>query len=363
MSQNEFREIEHKFIVGDDFDLEDFRARVRAFDPERTIAQEVRDVYYLTRGRPGFIYRHRFDRELQHLSVKSLERDSEVRLEVNLDLGQHRGDQQETVEAFLDSLDVVWRGVIHKDIEVYYFPDCEIVLYGARVGESSVRCIEFEARRKPSVDDAIEILRRYEELMGFGGRRRTKKSLVEILFPSVVAGLSRPEETMNRQATFTVLLAKQDFKFSCAHFLLFDAETAELLHGHNYQVAVEVGGRALDEEGLLVDFRRVKTQIRDLCAELDSRTLVPARSRHLTVERRDGGVDITFRDRSYRFPESDLLLLERRNTSIEVLAKMVWERLAEVLEVPRATELGVSVSQTTGQECWYRAPLVTRPGP
>ena len=39
---------------------------------------------------------------------------------------------------------------------------------------------------------------------------------------------------------FTVRLAKQDFKFSAAHFTLFPDGTAELLHGHNFQVAVAV---------------------------------------------------------------------------------------------------------------------------
>ena len=370
MSPVEFREIEHKFVVGDDFDLEDFRARIRGLEPLETTALAVRDVYYLTAGRPGYIYRHRFDQELQHLTVKSLEADSEVRLEVNLDLGQHRGDQQQTVEAFLASLGVVWRGVIEKQIEVYYFPDCEIVYYQATAGSpegeaaqriDSVRCVEFEAIRKPSVEDAVEILRRYQKRMGFEDRDRSHRTLVEILYPSVIARLSPDPEVIMNDATFAVLLAKQDFKFSCGHFLIFDAENAEVLHGHNYQLAVEIRGRRLDEEGLLIDFGRVKALIRDICANLDSRTLVPIRNRHLAVERHTGSVNITFRDRSYRFPEDDVLLLDQINTSVEVLAQMIWKQIAEALEEPCALELGVSVSQTSGQECWYRAPLPRRP--
>ena len=161
---------------------------------------------------------------------------------------------------------------------------------------------------------------------------------------------------MHDETTFTVLLAKQDFKFSCAHFIVFGAERAELLHGHNYQVSVELRGRSLDDEGLLVDMARAKAQIRRACARLDSRTLVPSRNHHLAVERRPGGVDITFRERRYRFPADDVLLLEEINTSIEVLARMLWEQLAEALEEPLVEQLGVGVSQTSGQECWYRAP-------
>jgi len=183
MSEVSFKEIEHKFVVGDDFDLEGFRTRMRSLRPAGTTALAVRDVYYWSQHHPQMVYRHRYDRELQHLSVKSLAGDPEVRLEVNLDLGQHRGDQQPAVEAFLATLDVSWRGEIRKQIEVYYFPDCEIVHYRASAGERSVACVELEAKRQTSTAGALEILGKYEQLTGFDPRRRSATPLVELLFP------------------------------------------------------------------------------------------------------------------------------------------------------------------------------------
>ncbi|MEM7582777.1 MAG: hypothetical protein AAF560_05310 [Acidobacteriota bacterium] len=178
-----FKEIEHKFVVPDDFDLDALRSELKALGPTGTTVQDVRDVYYFTRHQPQYIYRHRCDQELQHLSVKSIERDSEVRLEVNLDLGQHRGDQQAAVEEFLATFDVVWRGVIDKQIEVYYFPDCEVVYYRAQADSRRVSCVEFEAVGAASLADALAILSRYEQRVGFASRERTAKTLVEILFP------------------------------------------------------------------------------------------------------------------------------------------------------------------------------------
>lgn len=351
-----FKEIEHKFIVGEAFDLDSFRQVLQALEPVETTSQSVRDVYYLTRHQPGYIYRHRHDRELQHLTVKSLEADAEVRLEVNLDLGQHRGDQQEVVEAFLDTLGVVWRGVVKKEIEVYYFADCEIVYYAATAGSRTVHCVELEAIQKTSLEAALAVLDRYEQRIGFAARERTTQTLVELLYPEI-GSRTGPEVCMSHPATFTFVLDKQDFKFSCAHFIVFAADRAELLHGHNYRLAVELSGQGIDEEGLMLDLERVKATIRAVCARLDSRTLVPTRSRHLAVERRDGSVEITFRERSYRFPEGDVLLLEQINTSIEVLARMLWQELAAALEEPGIEELAVSVSGTSGQACGYRAPL------
>jgi len=113
-----FSEIEHKFVVGDDFDLAGFRAAVERLDPTRTTALRVRDRYFLTEaGRRGrFILRHRYDSELHHLTLKSLARDTEVRSEVNLDLGHHAGDQAPAVDAFVERLGVTWRGVIVQDL-------------------------------------------------------------------------------------------------------------------------------------------------------------------------------------------------------------------------------------------------------
>ncbi len=192
MSEVAFKEIEHKFVVGDEFDLASFRARMRGLSPTETVVLSVRDVYYWSKHHPEVIYRHRYDRERQQLTAKSLQPDPEVRVEINLDLSQHRGDQQQAVAAFLETLDVGWRGEIRKEIEVFYFADCEIVYYRASAATRSVACVEFEARRPDSIGDALEILRKYEERVGFKQRRRTAKTLVELLFPRIAERIKTP---------------------------------------------------------------------------------------------------------------------------------------------------------------------------
>lgn len=159
----------------------------------------------------------------------------------------------------------------------------------------------------------------------------------------------------SKDPTYTLLLAKEDFKFSCAHFTLFGADRAELLHGHNYQVQVELAGRRLDDEGLLIDFDAVKSTIRRACDHLDNRTLIPSESPHLQVIEEAGGVEVVYRGRRYRFPAEDVLLLPVVNTSIEVFSRMLWRQLTDQLELPRVEVLGVGVAETAGQSCWYRA--------
>ena len=187
-----FSEIEHKFVVGDDFDPARFRAAIDRLHPTRTTALRVRDRYFLTEaGRRGrFILRHRYDSELHHLTLKSLARDTEVRAEVNLDLGHHAGDQAPAVDAFVEWLGATWKGVIDKDLTVWYFPDVEVAHYRASTGARAVECVEFEATRKQSLAAALRAVERYERATGFGDAARSHRSLPHILFPEIRMKLS-----------------------------------------------------------------------------------------------------------------------------------------------------------------------------
>ena len=155
-----FKEIEHKFLVDDGFDLDAFGRTLDAMGPGYTSHVQVEDRYFVTDSgvERGFIVRHRFDHELHHLTVKTLDPDAEVRVEVNLDLGHHAGDQRAQVDAFVRQFGVRWEGGIHKDIRVWHFADVEVVYYAATNGPRSVRCVEFEATEKPSLAHALEAL-------------------------------------------------------------------------------------------------------------------------------------------------------------------------------------------------------------
>src|SRR4051794_30549015 len=130
---------------------------------------------------------------------------------------------------------------------------------------------------------------------------------------------------MSGPSRYRIVLAKEDFKFSVAHFTLFSGTRAELLHGHNYRVSLELSGQDLDEHGLLVDIDGPKQAVRELCERLDSRTLLPADSPRLSLVREEGTVEVRFGPRRYSFPAADVLALPIANTSIELLARMFWE--------------------------------------
>lgn len=158
-------------------------------------------------------------------------------------------------------------------------------------------------------------------------------------------------------ARYRIVLAKEDFKFSSAHFTLFADGRAELLHGHNYRVSVELAGSELDGEGLLLDIESFKRELRRLCSRLDSRALIPGESRRLRWSRDGNAIDVRCGERTYRLPAEDTVLLPLANTSIELLARMLWTDLAPHLAGSRVESMGVSVEESPGQRCWYEESL------
>ena len=182
-----FQEIEHKYVVGEDFDREAFRAALEALKPVRHATLHVRDRYFITEsGRArAFVLRHRFDRELHELTLKSIASDAEVRDEINLKL--QAGDQQAQVDAFVAAQGLVWQGALWKDLEVWHFPDCEAVFYAATAEDRTVRCVEFEATVKPTLEEALSIVSRYERATGFANATRTPESLLALLWPEAVS--------------------------------------------------------------------------------------------------------------------------------------------------------------------------------
>jgi 6-pyruvoyltetrahydropterin/6-carboxytetrahydropterin synthase len=152
---------------------------------------------------------------------------------------------------------------------------------------------------------------------------------------------------------WSIDLEKEYFKFSAAHFLIFPDGSAERLHGHNYRVRARLGAE-LSPFGLVLDFKAVKPVVREICDRLDEHWIVPGEHAELRVVQEAGdSVEVRYRERRYRAPRNDVIVLPINNTSSENLA--TWfgrELLAELgRKFPdvRVTELVVAVEETAGQ--------------
>ena len=176
-----FVEIEHKFIVPKSYSRAEFLKKARELNPIRTEEISVKDTYYVLKGWSTHVFRHRFDKEIQQLTVKSVGSSTFERLEINMDLRRDGVDQSTSVEAFLNVFGIAWSKSLAKDVGVAYFPDCEVVHYHAASGSRDVSCVEFEAIGFSDGLAALPTLHQYERAFGFDARLAETQSLFQLL--------------------------------------------------------------------------------------------------------------------------------------------------------------------------------------
>lgn len=150
---------------------------------------------------------------------------------------------------------------------------------------------------------------------------------------------------------FKVRVTKDHLVFCSGHFISYEGNKCERLHGHNYRTAVEIEG-PLDENHYVFDFIALKHCTKAITDELDHRMMLPTRNPHILVEEGPRGVHVRYRDRQWLFPRDDCVLLPIENTTAELLARYIAGRLAAALWERyqyRPKVLRVEVEENVGQ--------------
>lgn len=129
---------------------------------------------------------------------------------------------------------------------------------------------------------------------------------------------------------YRVRVTKDHLVFSAAHFITFNGQICERLHGHNWRVAVELSG-PLDENRYVFDFIALRDTTQGLVNELDHRVLLPTQHSAIRVTADEREVTATFEQRRWVFPREDCVLLPVVNTTAEQIARWLAGRLKDVL--------------------------------
>lgn len=158
---------------------------------------------------------------------------------------------------------------------------------------------------------------------------------------------------------YTVRVTKDHLVFSAAHFITFNGNICERLHGHNWRVAVEVDGE-LDENGYVFDFIALRDATQKLVAELDHRMLLPTEHRQILVTPDEREVTVRFEERRWIFPRDECVLLPIANTTAELIASWMGASLRATIKAysgARVSELRVMVEENFGQWATWRTRL------
>ena len=150
---------------------------------------------------------------------------------------------------------------------------------------------------------------------------------------------------------FSVRVNKDYFVFSAAHFITYDGDQCERLHGHNYRVYADVHG-PLDQNEYVVDFIGLRDELIQITTELDHHMLLPTEHAKIKVRVDGDEVEVTFEDRRWLFPLDGCKLLPLANTTTELLARHIGLELIKRLRdrgIKGLQSIKIGVDENGGQ--------------
>ena len=152
--------------------------------------------------------------------------------------------------------------------------------------------------------------------------------------------------------SYHVRIEKDQLVVSSAHFITYDGDVCERLHGHNYRVGAEVHG-PLDENFYVVDYILLRDVLHRIVMELDHYVLLPTEHELIQVTPGPREIEVAFADRRWVFPRGDCVLLPIPNTTTELLARHIGRRLLADLEEAtgiRPAHIRITLDDCFGQE-------------
>jgi 6-pyruvoyltetrahydropterin/6-carboxytetrahydropterin synthase len=159
-----------------------------------------------------------------------------------------------------------------------------------------------------------------------------------------------------------ISLSKDAHKFSSTHLTIFPDGTKEALHGHNYQVSLNLQLAEISFKKML-PFSPLKKTLKSICDTFDEKILIAEKNPFVTVVI-NGGAELEFKacGKRYVFPKDEVVLLALENITVELLAKEVSDRFwrgfcadPNVSSECKAlvTGLEVCIEETLGQSATY----------
>jgi 6-pyruvoyltetrahydropterin/6-carboxytetrahydropterin synthase len=168
----------------------------------------------------------------------------------------------------------------------------------------------------------------------------------------------RTPQAMTRRHRVSV--RREQYKFSCAHMTVFPDGSKERLHGHNYQLGIDLELTSVAFEHML-PFAAIKDCLAGICHDLRERVLVASRNPLSKVTTSNDELELIVCGKRYLFPREDVILLAVDNVSVEALADHLADRVLSDLgpSLPPAvvTALEVWVSESPGQGATCRLEL------
>lgn len=161
--------------------------------------------------------------------------------------------------------------------------------------------------------------------------------------------------------SYRVRVTKDHLVFSAAHFITFNGNICERLHGHNWRVAAELQG-GLDENSYVFDFIALRDALQNIVNELDHHVLLATQHPAILLEQNETEVIARFEERRWVFPLEDCVLMDVANTTAELIAKWISEKLTPHILAGNSSDLSklrIDVEENFGQWAIYETDIHT----
>jgi 6-pyruvoyltetrahydropterin/6-carboxytetrahydropterin synthase len=162
-------------------------------------------------------------------------------------------------------------------------------------------------------------------------------------------------------SAYRIDVSRDNLMFAAGHFASYDGDQVEPLHGHNYRLGVTIEGPT-EQNAYVFNFVTLKRIMKRLVDELDHHMLLPRTNPLIEVApQEDGGVIVRTQGRWYRFPHEDVVVLDLPNTTVEMIARHLCERLRQELaareDATHITAVEIALEESFGQTAHYREAL------
>lgn len=148
---------------------------------------------------------------------------------------------------------------------------------------------------------------------------------------------------------YSLVIRSNALKFSAAHMTVFSNGTKENLHGHNFVPKVTLGFERYSLDTML-PFRRIKEQMKVICAAWDEKLLLPQNCPFFkAIKSNKKSLEFELCEQRYAIPKGEVLLLPLENITTETLAFEFHRILLPFITRSSLRSLEVEIEEIAGQ--------------
>ena len=163
----------------------------------------------------------------------------------------------------------------------------------------------------------------------------------------------------NNHQSISVAIDKIAAHFSASHALISD-DIEEGLHGHNYQVGIEIEGKP-DSDDIIIDFLYLDKMLNNLLSEWDHYVLFPSNNPNMEINVRENNLDIKYGIRFYSIPNDEVKVLDCTNVTTEALTRLLGEKVQNQLKEKEFWQRIERINITIWETSCYRATCSIQP--